>query len=436
MVSTRPMSFSSAVSYLESLPTPPQWALSTPKRLNEFLGIGLRCQILHVTGTNGKGSACAFASQILRSAGYRVGTYTSPHLSRYNERIAVDGKDISNHDFADAVSQTALAAKRMQETDGVIPSTFEALTAAALLHFQKQSLDFLVLEVGLGGRLDATNAVDAQVALVTNVGLEHTAELGASLSAIAREKSGIIKPGASVATGVSQPAALAEIKAACAKNNASLKTMGKDFSFTLNSVSLSGTRFGYCGAQDYYPALRSSLLGGHQAFNASCAIAAVECFQERGFNVSKKAVYDGVERARWPGRLEIVRRRPLVILDGAHNPHGMAVLRSALKDIVPGKNLVFVVGILADKDYVQMISLLAPLASKMVFCRPDTPRAAGPNVLAVLARKAGCKSVSVVSDVGLAVGEAISSASAKDAVVVCGSLYTVGAARTALCAGV
>ncbi len=427
----RVFSYRQAVSFLESLPAPARWSLETPKRLNETLGIGLRCQVLHVSGTNGKGSACSFSSEILRRAGYNVGLYTSPHLERYNERIKVNGKDIGDAEFSAAVSETAVAVKKMQKNEGITPSTFEALTAAALRHFQKQGLDFLVLEVGLGGRLDATNAIDAQVALVTNVALEHTRELGGSVAQIAREKAGIIKERTRFAvTGCTQPAALKQIKDASDKNGAGLKVLGKDFSFKVSSVSLDSTVFDYDGLRKY-PDLRSPLLGGHQASNASCAIAAIECFQQLGFNIPETAVREGVKRARWPGRLEKMRQNPLVILDGAHNPHGMAALRAAVGDLLPRKKIVFVVGILADKDHRQMVSALAPLASKMVFCRPASERAADPEMLASEAVKAGCKNVAVFPLVSEAVRQAISSSAASEAVVVTGSLYTVGEARAA-----
>ena len=422
-----------AIAYLESLPTPAHWSLDTPRRLNGILGIAPACQILHVTGTNGKGSACAFASEILRRAGYNTGMYTSPHLLEYRERMQVNGKQISGPDFASAVGETSAAIEKMRKTDGITPSSFEALTSAALLHFQRRRLDFLVMEAGMGGRLDATNAVDAQAALITNIGLEHTLELGGTLAKIAREKAGIIKPHAKAVTGCCQPQALREIQLAAKNNRASLKVLGKDFSYRVKSVSLDATEFDYSGTSSF-PGLRSPLLGRHQAFNASCAIAAVECFRELGFNIPENAVRAGIADAEWPGRLEIMRRNPLVIVDGAHNPDGVKALRAALRDLLPGKKPVFVLGILADKDFRRMISLLAPIASRMIFCRPATPRAADPEVLAQEARKAGCSNVAIIPKVSDAVRQAIAVSAASDAVVVAGSLYTAGEARSALSA--
>jgi dihydrofolate synthase/folylpolyglutamate synthase len=321
----------------------------------------------------------------------------------------------------------------MRKTDGITPSAFEALTSAALLYFQKQRLDFLVMEAGMGGRLDATNAVDAKVALITNVGLEHTAELGGTIAKIAREKAGIIKPHAKAVTGCSQPPALREIQLAAKNNRASLKVLGKDFSYRVKSVSLDATEFDYSGTSSY-SGLRSPLLGRHQAFNASCAIAAVECFQELGYRIPENAVRAGIADAEWPGRLEIMHRNPLVIVDGAHNPDGAKSLRAALRDLLPGKKPVFVLGILADKDFRRMISLLAPIASRMVFCRPSTPRAADPEVLAQEARKAGCSNVEVIPRVADAVRSAISVSGHGGTVIITGSLYTAGEARSALSA--
>ncbi|MFH1107470.1 MAG: folylpolyglutamate synthase/dihydrofolate synthase family protein [Candidatus Micrarchaeota archaeon] len=422
------LSYPQAVSFIESLPSPAEWSLETPRRLYSLLGIDLRCEVLHVAGTNGKGSSCAFASEILRRSGYSVGTYTSPHLRRYNERISVNGRQITDSEFAASVAETADAVKKMRKTDALTPSTFEALTSAALLHFQRRNLDFLVLEAGLGGRLDATNVVNARVALITNAGLEHTAELGPSISAIAREKAGIIKPGARAVTGCVQPSALAQIRAACRKNRASLKELGRDFSFGLQSATLEGTEFDYRGENDY-AGLRSSLLGRHQASNASCAIAAVERFRGLGFKIPETAVRAGVLNARWPGRLEVVRRRPLVVLDGAHNPHGARALAAAIRDLLPGRRPVLVLGMLADKDFPRMISILAPLASRIIFCRPESARAAEPALLAAEARKAGCKNVEVVISVAKAVSRGILLAGPAGAVVVAGSLYAVGSAR-------
>jgi dihydrofolate synthase / folylpolyglutamate synthase len=298
-----------------------------------------RFQSLHVAGTNGKGSTCAMIASILKEAGYKVGLYTSPHLFAYTERIKINGQDIPRRDFERGLAKIEKISHAWPEQ----PTVFEVLTAVAFWYFAEQKIDYAVVEVGMGGRLDATNVITPLVSVITNMDLEHKAVLGNTLAKIAIEKGGIIKPRVPVITGEEKPEVLKVLGHQAEKNGSIL--------IQVNSQGAG---------------LRSGLIGAHQKINAACALEAVNL---AGIKASKAAVLRGLARTKWPARFQLVSRRPLTIVDGAHNPAGMATLVATLRAEYPEKKFTFIVGAQADKDAAGMLRLIGPLAQKVVITR-------------------------------------------------------------------
>ena len=424
------MKFSESVRYLESLPTPEKWSLETPARLASLAGVHLDFEIIHVAGTNGKGSVCAYLASMLSAAGYRTGLYTSPHLERYNERIKISGAEISNRDFARAISLIRPFIERMR-TEGRCPSVFEALTVAAFAYFSEKKIDFLVLETGMGGRLDATNIAPSRVQVITSLSPDHMASLGSSLAKIASEKAGIIKPNSLVVCPECSPQAAAPI-AEKARNSASrLFALGKDFDFKAIRIGEHGSAFNYSGLSAHFQKVFTPLPGVHQLENAALSIAAIECVRTLGYKVSAKAIADGIASTIWPGRLELISKRPRILLDGAHNLDGVRKLKAALKGIFlkPGRKLILVVGIMADKDYPGIMRELAPLASEIVLTAAAIERSASPKALALSIPRDIEAKISVIGDLKEAVEYAKKAAGPGDLICITGSLFVVGQAR-------
>jgi dihydrofolate synthase/folylpolyglutamate synthase len=321
---------------------------------------------IHVTGTNGKGSMCVFVSEILRQHGMKVGLYTSPHLVDFRERIKIDGEEIGEEDVLRLGVPLKRIMELMESEDREKQLTFfEFTTGLAFKYFAEKKADIVVTEVGMGGRLDATNVVTPEVAAITRIGLEHTNYLGKTIQDIAREKAGIIKPGSRVVTCERGLEALTVIETTCRKKRASLRTIGKDFNVSHVHQTLHGTEFDYRGRRNLRE-LKTRLLGGYQAENAAGAIAVIEELPGNGISVTDGEIRDGLLSARWPGRLDIASENPLVILDGSHNPDGVSTTVKVLTDlkITP---LTYVVGCMDDKDAVGIVRAIAPTAS-MIIC--------------------------------------------------------------------
>lgn len=309
----------------------------------------------HAAGTNGKGSVCAMLESVLRAAGYKTALYTSPHIKDIRERILVNGEMISKNDFADAV----LKVREIDSHSSIGLTHFEALTAAAFLQFRKAGVEFAVIETGMGGRLDATNVVKPEVAVITNVELEHTEYLGKTVQEIAHEKAGIIKEGCAVVAGKMEKDALEVIENECAKKRCSLAVAGKDIRIFGKSRGLGSTEFGTEVFGRKIENLRIHLRGSHQLINAGCAIGAIDALRKRGFNISDGALRSGLEKARWAGRFEVFSKRPLLVADAAHNPAGMRTLTEALQQYFLGKKFVFVLGTASDKDIKGIVDEIA-----------------------------------------------------------------------------
>lgn len=381
----------------------------------------LRC--LHIGGSNGKGSTAALAASVLQSAGYRVGLYTSPYLRQFTDRMSVNGKEIPKERLAELVSVVRpLVEKIAQDPSLGHPTEFEVVTAIALTYFAEINPDIVVLEVGLGGRLDATNVVSPLVSVITTVSLEHTGVLGNTVEAISLEKAGIIKEKTAVVTQVSG-AALAVIEEICRGKNAPLYRLGHDFRGEMVWGDLEGQVFHYYGIKKEFPDLKISLLGEHQINNASVALAALELLEEKGFVLAEEAFRRGLQEARWPGRLEIMGRKPLVVLDGAHNLEAFQELRRALRQFFPYRRLILVLGILADKAVTDMLMEIVPQADTLIVTRPDNPRAADPAELGRIIRTICNKPVFLKEEAASALECAFALASPDDLILIAGSLY-------------
>lgn len=331
-------------------------------------------RFIHVAGTNGKGSVCAMLSEILTAAGYKTGLFTSPHMHVVNERMRINGTDIPDDELTTLVEAVQPQVQAMTDK----PTEFELITAMAFLYFQKQGCDIVILEAGLGGRLDATNVIlTPEIAILTNIGLEHTRELGDTLTAIATEKAGIIKPGGTVVT-YPLPAEIESVfEAVCQKNHAVLCKTAVE-SITVHQQDWNGQRFDWKQYRD----LHVRLLGQHQLYNALVALEALEQLNNKGWNIPEAAIRTGLSQVVWPARLEVLNAKPLFLLDGAHNPQCVEMLSAYLAGAFPEEKIVFLTGVLADKDYEQMMASVAPYAKHFVCLTPDSPRALPAEALA------------------------------------------------------
>ena len=380
--------------------------------------------VLHLTGTNGKGSTARILTALLTAKGLSVGTYTSPHLERFNERIAWNGEPISDAAFVEIIE--AVAGIEMLVPDP--PTVFEILTAAAFRWFADVVVDAAVVEVGLGGRWDATNVADGQVAVVTNVSLDHAETIGPTLADIATEKAGIVKPGSTLVLGETDPELAAIFRAADA---AETWERGQDFACVGNRLAHGGRLLDLRTPGGSYDDVYVPVHGAHQGDNAAVALAAAEAFF--GAPLGSDVVIEALAAVRIPGRLEVVGRHPLTVLDGAHNPAGAAAAGVAIAEAFGGTSgTVLVVGLLEGRDPAEMLDALgARHARVLVACPAPSPRTLPPDVVAGAGRALGLE-VEATASVPEAIARALALAGPEDLVLVSGSLYVVGAARAAL----
>lgn len=378
-------------------------------------------RFVHITGTNGKGSTAAMLSAVLREAGYTVGLFTSPHLVCYNERIQVNGADIPDEDLCALAEAVKPAVDRME----TVPSEFERFTAMALLYFRRRNCDIVVLEVGLGGRLDSTNVIPApEAAVITNIGLEHTEYLGDTVEKIAAEKSGIIKPGADVVLSGQCPGAEAVVRARAAANGCTL-CVTDPAQLRQRSADLSGQRLDYRERKD----LRLRLLGTYQCHNAAAALDTVDALRRRGWDIPETAVRRGLENAAWPGRFEVLRTEPLVLADGAHNPNGAAELARCLEQYLPGRKCLFLTGVMADKDHMGMMRTVAPYAAGFVAVPPPSERALPARALQVEIEQCFSGPVYAADSVETGLDLALAALAPGQPLCIFGSLYQLGIVR-------
>jgi len=376
-----------------------------------------RVRTVSIAGTNGKGSTAAFLSSILAAAGLKTGLFTSPHLISFTERFQINGREIGEAEVTEFAAEV-LAVAPPENT------FFEIVTAMALHYFARERVDLLVMEAGMGGRSDATNAADPLLSVITPISYDHCEYLGETLTAIAREKAGIIRPGRPVVSA-GQESEAADVLADAA-TGARLFVAGRDF-----SASWQGDALVYHGLHTDLADLRPGLFGRHQAGNAACALAAAEILDTEGVaRIPLPALRQGIAQAKWPGRMELFAGPPRVLLDGAHNPAGSRALAGSLADL-PRQRLLLVAGVMGDKDATAILAPLLALADRVFAVAADMERAMPPDVLAGLVERHGIP-CTVAGRVAEGLGQAMDAAAADDLVLVCGSLFVVGEARARL----
>ena len=382
-----------------------------------------KLKFVHIAGTNGKGSTAAMTASILQKAGYRVGLYTSPYIYRFNERIQVNGEQIADEDVAAVTEYVKQFAEAMDEK----PTEFELVTAIGFVYFARQNCDIVVLEVGMGGALDSTNVIDTpEVAVITNIGLDHTDYLGDTVEKIAETKAGIFKNNGHAVVYRGTPGVEAVYEKVCAERNISLKKADFD-SLNLRSHSLEGQVFD-CGSRKE---LFLPLLGDHQLHNASVVLSIADTLIEIGWNISEQNIRDGIRDVSWPGRFDIVGRDPLFIIDGGHNPQCIDALVVNIRDYLKDRKIIALTGVLADKDYGEMYRPMMPYIQEFVCITPPNPRKLEAQELAEHLRRVGA-TATACETIAQGVQTATQKAG-KDGVVLCfGSLYTIGDIRNAL----
>ena len=441
------MSYSAAIDYLYSLQKfGIKLGLDKTEAILSLVGNPhkqFRC--IHVAGTNGKGSVSAMTASILRAYGLRVGLFTSPHLVSFTERIRVNDKEISEAEVADLTDEIRASTDR---ADNKLNATFfEIVTAVAFVYFVRQKVDWVVVETGLGGRLDATNVISPEVSVITSISYDHREFLGESLSSIAAEKAGIIKEGVPVVSARQMREVSEVIAATAGRRSAPLFIYGDDFTGSIKSSGMEGTRFDYSDGTAHIEDLFTPLAGEYQVMNAALAIRAASIALEspdaiirvenRKSGRSEELIREGLSATRWRGRLELVRSDPPVIVDGAHNAEAAAALAGFVTKYLSDRKVILVLGIMADKEIQNILDALLPVADETIFTAPAYSRAESPHQLAVRARTAGYNNFLITATVRDALAaakerQAVISAEKSAVVVITGSFYTAGEALEAL----
>ena len=413
------MTYQDAIEYLFGLQKYGiKFGLSKTSNLMKSFGNPHHEQVyIHIAGTNGKGSVAALLETILINSGLKVGFYSSPHLVRFTERFRINKQEI----------KPDLVACMVEELRGVIdtrhpPTFFEVTTAMALIYFAQEMTDISIMEVGMGGRLDATNIVRPIISVITNISLEHQIFLGRRLIDIAGEKAGIIKRGVDLVTAVTQPSIIRLFKDICAKKKAPFWRVGEDARFHTNGKVLN-----YYGIQHTLKGLELGLMGRFQARNAALSLAVTELLEMKGYNISSQDISDGLKHTTWPGRMHVVSKNPMIIMDGAHNQGAIRALASTLERDFKYRRLVLVLGIMGDKDIDKMLKIIVPTADFVIYTRPEYYRSADPAVLRDAAKALG-KPGEIIQKIPDALNRAKEMAGPQDLILICGSLFTVGEA--------
>jgi dihydrofolate synthase/folylpolyglutamate synthase len=399
---------------------------------------------VHVAGTKGKGSTCEMTAAALEACGYTVGLYTSPHLADIRERIRLNRSKVSEGSFVELARRVAEAERELSESDGD-PTFFELITAMAFCHFADQAVDAAVIEVGLGGRLDSTNVITPSVCVITSISLDHTQILGNTIEKIAKEKAGIFKPGVAAVSAPQKPGVVEVLRAEAARVGAGLKVLGAEIEFSTRFDAAAGGRHGGGGTQAAH--MRVSVGGGekaampgyehvavpmrgeHQALNCGVALAALAMLQEQGFRLPEEKVTAGLETVFVPGRLEVVKSSPRVVLDGAHNAESVMWLMKTLSGQMARDSMVVVFGCAADKDVDGMLREMAGGADKVIFTKSDNARAADPKELAKKFTEMSGKMCQTAPNARAAMELAKKGVGREDLICVTGSLYLVAEVR-------
>lgn len=399
-----------------------KFGLSKTSNLLKAFGHPHRGQhYVHIGGSNGKGSVAAMVEAILIKSGLKVGFYSSPHLVSFTERFRINGAPVSPGQVVSLVEDIRSAIDPDQ-----FPTFFEVTTAMALLLFAREKTDIAIMEVGMGGRLDATNIITPLVSVITNISLEHQNFLGSRLSQIAAEKGGIIKEGVDLVTGASQSPVIRVFETICREKKAPFRRLGKDFRYR------SGTSgFHYYGFKRSLKKVEMNLKGRFQYRNAALSLAAVELLEGKGFPIKERDIREGLKGTHWPGRLQVMSEKPLVVLDGGHNPAAISKLADSLKHCFHYRRLILVLGVMADKDIRGIVEGIVPMADYVIYTKPDYYRSSAPEEImkkAAIFKKTG----EIQPGIPQALDKAGKLADPVDLILVCGSLFTVGEALTHL----
>lgn len=431
------MNYRQAIDYISSYtnyekqPMPHDPAFYDLRRVDELLAqLGnphLQAKSVHITGTNAKGSVAAMIASALTASGYTTGLYTSPHLRTWRERIKVDDEFISEEEFISTLErvQPVVEEVNRRATYGKL-TTFELLTVLAFAYFGLKEVDFQVLEVGMGGRFDATSVITPEVCILTPISLEHTDVLGKTVAAITAEKAAIIKPGCVVVTSPQTEEADRVIEEARLSRGVRRIKVGHDVTSEGLGFNLKGQRLRVDGRLGSYE-LYIPLLGRHQLDNAAVAVAALEALMEKGYNISRESIISGLAQVRWPGRLQVLGRNPILVVDGAHNPGAARILRESLKQYFKFDRAILVIGISRDKDIASIASELYSFFNKVIVTRSHHPRAGAPERIAAEFKQHGVD-VRTTESIAEALSLAMSLAGKKDLVCVAGSLFIVAEA--------
>jgi dihydrofolate synthase/folylpolyglutamate synthase len=430
------MTYEEALSFIDGLltrdrpPAPPETSkLRRVEALLRRLGDPhRRVRTVLIAGTKGKGSTAAMLASIMRSAGHRVGLYTKPHLVEYRERIQVDGAVIAPDDLAALVTAAQPHVEAMAHDPLGPPTYFEFSVVLAFDHFARLQVELAIVEVGLGGRLDASNIADPLVSVITPVSYDHMDVLGDTLDAITREKAGIIRAQSAVVSAPQTPEPLAAIIDVCTRHQARLWLVEDVMRWQGLAATLHDQTFELSGPWRDYGRLRLPLVGTHQLMNAATAVATAHVLAERGVALTTDAVRQGLAALRWPARVEVVGERPYVVVDVAHNPASLAALRQALEALFPGRRLILVFGMVATHDHRACTSLIAPLADVVIVTTPHHVKPLSARELAEEVRRYTPR-VEVIDDRVAAVQRALALAGPEDVVVVTGSFFLVGDVR-------
>jgi dihydrofolate synthase/folylpolyglutamate synthase len=402
--------------------------LERTAKLLDFLGNPhQRLRLIHVAGTNGKGSTSAMIASVLSSAGYSAGMYISPHLYRNTERMTIDGEEITEGNFVKYALEVMDMVKLMREKGLEEPTQFEMYTAMAFLYFERKKVDFAVIEVGLGGRYDATNVINPTLSVITSISYDHMDILGDTIEKIAYEKAGIIKEASTVIMYPQQfPEAANLIEEVCRDKKAALIKADKT-AVILKEYSIEGQIIDFKYGSYDIKNMKLPLIGDHQLKNAAVALTAIAELNRMGYSIEESDVKKGIETVKWPCRLSIVSTEPLILIDGAHNEDGIDSLQGALSKYFSNRKIIFVIGMLKDKDYGYAIRKLLPMAYHTVATETVSERALSADAMAD-AVKPYCSSVSSESDIAKAIEKAKNLYDKDSMICICGSLYLAGSA--------
>jgi dihydrofolate synthase/folylpolyglutamate synthase len=408
-----------------------QFKLSRVERVLSELGNphkDLKC--IHVAGSKGKGSTCVFAANILQAGGYKVGLYTSPHLKNLNERIRIQQDDITDEQLASVIESIETVLEKFRHTLEYGNLTYyEVLTIAAFYYFRRENVDIVVLETGLGGRLDATNVVDSLVCAITPISLEHTQILGNTIAAIAKEKAAIIKSNApTVIIAPQEKDALKVIEDQCHQVDSDYFYIGKDITSGLIHQDLNGLVFEVKGRLGKYDNLTTSLLGSHQISNAATAIGMIEALISHGFKLSPEAVTQGIGQAQWPGRFEVIQQKPYVILDCAHNPSSSLQLIKTMDEVLPGKKVKLIFGVSDDKDRAGICRNFNEITGEVILTRANHPRACELS-LTEMKNYFSNKPITATKNIVQALEMAMQNIKSEDVILIAGSIFIVAEAK-------